>query len=90
MTAVRVGGSFHWQVPVNKMSWMGRSFSLVNRFALTDTGTTFMVMPEEDWANLYQTVCDLYASTIDCRSVESYRLLYAPGIASMRFQPFEI
>ena len=69
MTAVRVSGSFHWEVPVNKVNFMGRSFTLVNRFALTDTGTTFIIMPEQDWANLYQIVCDLYAGTIDCLSI---------------------
>ena len=37
MTATRVGGSFHWEVPLGKVSFQGASFTPSKRFGLTDT-----------------------------------------------------
>ena len=57
LTVSRVAGSFHWQVKVNKVSFLGSKFSLSERFALIDTGTSYIIMPRLDWFNLHAMVC---------------------------------
>ena len=49
MTSNRIAGSFHWQLKLNKMGFGGRTFTPSQRFALTDTGTSLIIMPDEDW-----------------------------------------
>ena len=92
MTSNRIAGSFHWQLKLNKMGFGGRTFSPSQRFALTDTGTSLIIMPDEDWQNLYEIICDQVSSRygIECIQEASFMLLKAPGITTMIFDPITI
>lgn len=74
------------------MGFAGSSFTISKRFGLTDTGTTYIIMPEADWENLYTTVCNQVQVPygIKCTRQASFRFLTAPGIGSMRFTPFQL
>ena len=56
-TAMRIAGSYHWEVKVSKVGFAGDTFTLSQRVALTDTGTTVTILPSEDWDSLYDMVC---------------------------------
>ena len=74
----------HWEVPVDRLGFMGTTFSLSNRFAITDTGTTLIVMPLENWENLYEMVCSkLEPLVVKCKYEGGHMFLEAPGIVHM-------
>lgn len=91
-TSTRLGGSLHWEVPVNKLGFRGASFTLSSRFALIDTGSTLITMPQQDWDSLYLLLCaQLESQGVVCDdSAGGFDFLEAPGIASMYLEPISL
>lgn len=62
---------------------------------MTDTGNSHIIMPEQDWKNLYTMICDRVLMTYSDFRCETYRNGYAraitgPGIDSVKFKPITV
>lgn len=87
MHAHPISGSFHWSLKVNKLTYGSSSFYLKSNKALTDTGTTFIYLPPDDFENLmdyiikdlpdYVTPAKYYFGTIfyNCNTTTIFKSL---------------
>jgi hypothetical protein len=53
----RVTGSFHWEMKTTSIGVGNKFFIPSVRRAFTDTGTSMIFMPMDDWRSLYSVIC---------------------------------
>ena len=66
LIAHRISGSFHWQLKMSKIGYASDTFVPSARVALMDTGTTRVLMPKEDWIQLYGMICENLPDGVQC------------------------
>jgi hypothetical protein len=65
MIATRIAGSFHWEVKLDGISVNNYTFRPSKQVGLTDTGTTHLIMPYEDWNKVFNAVCGQLGKNCD-------------------------
>ena len=72
ITAIRIGGSFHWEVPLIAVNIGGTFFRPKVNNAMLDTGTSIIVMGQEDLDQIENAICKFINDT------ESFQKLDPP------------